>query len=225
MSVAYAIREPEAKATILLPTVTMSDTTMPLRFKKDRYTFADYLAWGDVDFWAEIIYGEIYMINTPVTAHQRICFELSRQIGNFLKGKPDIAEAFFAPYAVRLFPKSDNSDDIVLQPDIVVVCDPAKVGDYSCNGAPDLAVEILSPSTASHDRIFKRHQYLKAGVREYWIIDPVYKMIEVNILDATLGNNQYIATTYDHTETLPVSVLPGCEIDLSAVFWKGNKEK
>jgi Uma2 family endonuclease len=218
MSVAYAIREQEAQTTAMA-------AVMPLRFKKDHYTFADYLTWGDVDFWAEIIDGELYMLNTPVTAHQRICFELSGQLRDFLKKTPGIAEAFFAPYAVRLFPKPDNSDDVVLQPDIIVVCDPAKVDDYSCNGAPDLVVEILSPSTASHDRMFKRHQYLKAGVREYWIIDPVRKTVEVNILDTTSGEHQYVAVLYDNTETIAVSILPGCEISLPDVFWKKNKEK
>ncbi|MDR3303712.1 MAG: Uma2 family endonuclease, partial [Treponema sp.] len=113
MSVAYAIREPETAV------------ALPLRLQKARYTFADYVEWGDVDFWAEIIDGEMYMLGSPILAHQSISMDLSSQLYIFLKGKP--CKVYAAPCAVRLFPKEDGSDDMVLQPDIFVVCDPAKL--------------------------------------------------------------------------------------------------
>jgi Uma2 family endonuclease len=113
-----------------------------------------------------------------------------------------------------LNPKKDNSDDTVLEPDISVICDPSKLDARGCNGAPDLVIEILSPSTARHDRIVKFRKYQEAGVREYWTVDPDTKTVQVFILD----DGRYIASTYDDTDTAPISVLPGCEIKLSDVF-------
>jgi Uma2 family endonuclease len=78
----------------------------------------------------------------------------------------------------------------------------------------DLVIEILSPSTARHDRIVKFCKYQEAGVREYWIVDPDTKSVTVFIRN----DGQYIASTYDDTDTAPVSVLPGCEIKLADVF-------
>jgi Uma2 family endonuclease len=121
-----------------------------------------------------------------------------------------------APFAVRLFPKKDYSDDTVFEPDIVVVCDPSKLDDKSCNGAPDLVIEVISPSTAKYDRVLKFRKYQNAGVKEYWIVDPELKSVQVCILE----NNHYVMFVYDEDEDkkVPVSVLKGCEVDLQAVF-------
>jgi Uma2 family endonuclease len=115
---------------------------------------------------------------------------------------------------VRLFPREDQSDDTFVEPDIVVVCDSSKLDDKGCNGAPDLAVEILSPSTARYDRVVKFRKYLEAGVREYWVVNPEEKTVQVHILD----NGQYVTKTYDETDEAPVTVLPGCVIALPLVF-------
>jgi Uma2 family endonuclease len=74
------------------------------------------------------------------------------QLGNFLKGKP--CKAYAAPFGVRLFPQDDQSDDTLVEPDIVVICDRSKIDDRGCNGAPDLIIEILSPSTVRQDRLY-----------------------------------------------------------------------
>jgi Uma2 family endonuclease len=163
------------------------------------------------------------MMAPPVTRHQRVSGELFFYLKSYLTGKP--CEVFAAPFGVRLFPEKDHSDDTVVEPDILVVCDPSKIDERGCNGAPDLIIEILSPSTICKDRIFKFNKYLEAGVREYWIVDPDAKMVQVFILE----KDRYITTGYrvfnaDDPESklmsdmAPVTVLPGCTIDLKTVF-------
>jgi len=177
----------------------------------ENYTYADVLEW-DESVRAEIINGEVFMMSYPDTAHQEISGEIYTQIHNFLKGKT--CKAYAAPFGVRLFPKKNLSDDTFVLPDIVVVCDKTKLDKRGCNGAPDLIIEILSPSTASYDRIAKFRLYQKAGVREYWIVDGENRAIYVHVLK----NGHYSTTVYDETEEVPVSVLPGCTIPLKEIF-------
>jgi len=87
----------------------------------------------------------------------------------FLRGKP--CRVFYAPYDVRLFYREDESDDTVVQPDIMVICDKTRIGDEGCRGAPDLVIEILSPSNTALEMERKRVLYQRAGVREYWVVD------------------------------------------------------
>jgi Uma2 family endonuclease len=192
------------------------------QFLEGNYTYADYLEW-DEDFRAEIIGGKVYMMSPPLTVHQWVSGELFFQIKSFLKGKP--CKVFAAPFGVRLFPKEDHSDNTVVEPDIVVICDSSKVDERGCNGAPDLVIEILSPSTTRKDRLVKFNQYLDAGVREYWIVDPDAASVEVYILD----QGRFMASAYGivdpedplakyTSDKAPVSVLPGLEIDLKTVF-------
>ena len=190
------------------------------RTLKTHYTYADTLEW-DESFRAELIngeicpkYGEVNAMSGPSTMHQRISMRLSIKIGSFLEEKP--CEVFAAPYAVRLFPEPDLNDATVLEPDLLVICDPAKLDERSCNGAPDLVIEILSPTSSRNDLLRKFNLYLEAGVREYWLIDPENQLIAVHVLE----NGHYRSTTYDaKTAALaPVTVLPGLHIDLKALF-------
>jgi Uma2 family endonuclease len=133
---------------------------------------------------------------------------------------------FPAPYCVRLFPAADLSDDTVLQPDLSVICDPSKIDERGCNGAPDLIIEILSPSTSSKDKLIKFNLYLEAGVREYWVVDPEARLVEVHILD----KGRYVTSAYGISdpieerlrgyvsEVAPLTVLPGLSIDLKTIF-------
>jgi Uma2 family endonuclease len=175
------------------------------------YTYADVLEW-DESIRAEIIDGEVYMMATPARIHQKISMELSLQFASFLKGKP--CEVYSAPFDVRLFPKKDLSDTTVVVPDLLVVCDQSKLEDCGCVGAPDLIIEILSPSNIAHDTIRKFRKYLAAGVREYWIVNPELKTVDVHILDS----GRYVTTRYGETEDVPVTVLPWCTIKLRDVF-------
>jgi len=176
-----------------------------------RLTYADYASWDD-DNRYELIDGVVHAMSAPTANHQRVLLSLARKLGNYLDDKP--CEVFVAPFDVCIMGKGDD-DDTVVQPDVLVICDEVKLenGKY-CNGAPDLAIEILSPSTASLDRIKKLNKYLQAGVREYWIVDPEERNIVVNILD----NEEYIVSTYEETETIPVHVLEGFDIALTDIF-------
>jgi Uma2 family endonuclease len=146
------------------------------------------------------------------TYHQRISREISRQIANYLDGKP--CEVFSAPYDARLFYAEDESDDTVVQPDIMIVCDKNKLGKEGCRGAPDFVVEILSPSNTAIEMGRKFDLYLEAGVREYWVIDPENKGVKVYVFK----DNQILTWNYKSTGTVSVDVIPGLNIALEKVF-------
>ena len=178
--------------------------------KEERYTYSDYCSWDDGERW-ELINGVAYAISpAPTWIHQGILVELSGQIRNFLKGKP--CKVFVAPFDVRL--NADAGDDTVVQPDVVVICDRAKICGTGCVGAPDMVMEILSPSTSAHDRVLKLNLYQRSGIREYWIVDPESRTVSVNILD----NGRYYVRGYAESDAVPVHVLDGCTIILSDVF-------
>lgn len=180
------------------------------------YTYADVLSWGD-DIRAEIIFGELYMMAPPMRIHQEVSGNLFAQIYAFLSDKP--CKVYSAPFGVRLFEQdndSPNDVDTLVEPDITVVCDHSKLDKYGCKGVPDLIIEILSPSTARHDRFVKLNLYQRAKVREYWIVDPLNKTVEVCLPDE--NGRLSVTAVYSGEDTAKVAVLPGCEIDLSAVF-------
>ena len=124
------------------------------------YTYADYLTWDDGQRW-ELIYGRPYLMAQPSPEHQKINKLLLRHMDLYFEGKP--CEAYM-PIDVRLFPQGDDSDYVLVQPDISVICQPDQLDRRGCKGAPTLVVEILSPSTASHDFVRKMHVYREAGV-------------------------------------------------------------
>ena len=174
-----------------------------------KYTYEDYLACDD-DTRFELIDGVMYLMATPTRVHQQILGELYARLYNFLRGKP--CKVYFAPFSVRL--SVGEGRDTVLEPDLVVVCDKEKLDDRGCVGAPDMVVEILSPSTSKKDRTLKFNKYRQAGVRELWIVDPGDKTVTVYML----MNGEYTARAYDDSETVPVHILDGCSIDLPGVF-------
>ena len=178
---------------------------------KNSYTYADYLTWEGPERY-ELINGQSYMMASPSVVHQAILVELTLQFGNWLQGKP--CKVFPAPLDVRLFPKSDKSDETVVQPDLLVVCDKDKISKNSIDGAPDLVVEILSPSNIEKYLLLKFHYYLKAGVREYWVIDPKGKTVYVHCYD----NERFDSTMYKENDCVPVDVLPGLKIDFKEIW-------
>ena len=189
---------------------------MALPAEKTRYTFADVLSW-DEDERIEIIDGEAFMMATPSRIHQEISGELFRQLANFLEGKQ--CRVYPAPFGVRQFARDgDGPEDVdtLVEPDITVVCDPSKLDDIGCKGAPDLVMEILSPSTIRHDRLVKLNLYDQAGVLEYWIVDPQNRAVQVFRRDG--GAALRICEEYGHTQVAKVSVLDGCFLELSKVF-------
>jgi Uma2 family endonuclease len=150
------------------------------------------------------------MSPAPSRTHQGVSGNLHGQLFNFLKGK--FCKVYAAPFDVRL--DADKEDDTVVQPDITVVCDKSKLDDKGCKGAPDMVIEIISASSARMDRLIKLRLYRRAGVREYWIIDPETKTAQVYLLE----NGKYVVNAYDNTDAVPVHVLEGCTINLKEVF-------
>lgn len=187
---------------------------MPLP-QENRYTLADALAWNEQDR-IELIDGYPVMMAPPARAHQKAVMELSAQLHAYLKGKK--CEVYAAPFAVRLFERDgDRPEDVdtLVEPDVSVICDPSKLDDTGCKGAPDLVMEVLSPSTARHDRFTKFNLYQRAGVREYWIVDPAGKSVQMFVLE----DGHYAAKDFRSVgETARVNVLEDCTIDLSQVF-------
>ena len=188
---------------------------MAIPAEKARYTFADVLEWENGE-QAEIIDGEVTMMGTPSSMHQEISVELTRQLANYLEGKQ--CRVYHAPFAVRLFERAGDAPedvDTVVEPDLSVVCDKSKIDKRGCKGAPDLIIEILSPSTRQHDCLIKYNLYQQAGVKEYWIVDPDKKVVLVH----KLVDGQYHAPdAYTAEDSIPVGVLEDCAVDLTAVF-------
>ena len=178
------------------------------------HTYADYCSWPD-DVRYELIDGVAYAMGpAPVRRHQGILLELARQVANILEGSP--CRPYIAPFDVRL-PKTDEIDDevnTVVQPDLVVICDRAKLDDKGCRGAPDWVVEVLSPSTAGHDQILKRALYQRVGVREYWLVHPVDRIVTIYTLDA---GSYGAPDVRELVGTLAVGVLPEIVIDWERV--------
>jgi Uma2 family endonuclease len=144
----------------------MSD--LARKYEDGGYSYNEYLEIDDGKRY-EVIDGELYMMSSPSSIHQMIVMEMSRQIGNALYGKA--CTPFIAPMDVRLFYKEDGSDDIIVQPDIFVVCDRNKIGKNSINGAPDFVIEIVSPGNTAIEMSLKQLHYERSGVKEYWLID------------------------------------------------------
>ncbi len=187
---------------------------MPLP-QENRYTLADAMDWDEQER-IELIDGYPLMMAPPNRAHQDAVMELSAQLHAYLKGKK--CRVYPAPFAVRPFErKGDRPEyvDTLVEPDISVICDPSKLDDIGCAGAPDLVMEILSPSTERHDRFTKFNIYQRAGVREYWIVDPAARTAQVFVLE----DGRYAARDFGGAEDrLRVNVLEDCVIDLSQVF-------
>ncbi len=189
---------------------------MGLALRKEKhYTYADYLTWPD-DARYELIDGEAFlMAPAPLIEHQEVAGDVYHQLRNQLDGKP--CRPYIAPVDVRL-PRADEADaaiDTVVQPDVLVVCDPAKIDRRGVRGAPDWLLEVLSPSTAAHDQIAKRRTYERAGVREYWLVHPSDRTLTVYVLD----NGQYgRPEIYELKDATPIGVLPGVAIAWDALI-------
>lgn len=179
------------------------------------FTYADYCRWPDDERW-ELIDGQAYAMAAPGLAHQTVVGELFRQIANYLVGKP--CRTFVAPFDVRLPRRNERDEDTttVVQPDITVVCDPAKLDERGCRGAPDWVIEVLSPSTAAKDQIQKLAAYEQAGVREVWLVHPTDHVIIVYTLNADGGYGK--PAIHETTGSLPSGLFPELLVDWGLIF-------
>ncbi|GHV63379.1 hypothetical protein AGMMS49587_13230 [Spirochaetia bacterium] len=191
----------------------MSDLVPKKEENGRHFTYADYRQWGLKEGERyELVKGVAYAMAGPNDAHQAISGEIFRQIANYLHGKP--CKVRNAPYDVRLFFEEDESDDTVVQPDISVICDPRKLGSEGCRGAPNLVIEILSPSNSSVEYLRKLNLYLKAGVREFWAVSPDDKTVQVSIFEEGVSAWK----TYEAGTVLPSVAIEGLSVNLSDVF-------
>ncbi len=180
------------------------------------YSYADYLTW-EFEERVELIKGKIFRfgITAPKRNHQKISVVVSVNFYSFLKGLP--WEIYCAPFDVRLPVKSKRNEDIdtVVQPDICVICDPAKLDDAGCIGAPDLIVEILSPGNNRKELRNKYEVYEESGVREYWIIHPDEQTIMIYTLIEVKYQPSRLFTSGDIVES---KCIEGFRLDLEEVF-------
>ncbi len=181
----------------------------------DLHTYGEYLTWPE-DVRYELIDGVAYMMSpAPTLDHQDFAGDIFRQLANALQDRP--CRVFVAPVDVRL-PKADEADettDTVVQPDVLVVCDAAKLDRRGVRGAPDLVVEVLSPSTAGHDQVKKRRVYERAGVREYWLVHPYDRVVTVyTLVDGEYGK----PAVAELSEPTQVGVLEDVSIDWSGLL-------
>ncbi len=182
----------------------------------ERYSYADYLNWFDKKR-RELIDGFANLMSAPLRKHQKISMQISMEISYYLKHKK--CEIYSAPFDVRLPKNGETEDDKiynVVQPDIVVVCDPKKLDRRGCVGAPDLIVEILSPSTSKRDLKDKYFLYEESGVTEYWVAYPEMSSIHVFMLNK---NNKYEQKAiYVQDDKISPSMFPDLKIDINEIF-------
>jgi Uma2 family endonuclease len=179
------------------------------------YTYGDYVAWGDDERW-ELIEGEAYNISpAPRNSHQTILGNLHFQFYGYLKGKK--CQVKIAAFDVLLPEKNEANEDVmtVVQPDLLIVCDPKKVHEFGLRGAPDIAIEILSESTMRKDQTVKKKLYEKHGVKEYWIVYPHEKIVQLFRLK---GKKYLEPEIYATQDKIPVKLLGRFSVDLKEVF-------
>jgi Uma2 family endonuclease len=180
------------------------------------YSYADYLTW-QMEEVVELIKGKIFKkaAAAPKRIHQRISAKLLTRLYVFLEGKP--CQVYDAPFDVR-FPKASKEDDQILdvvQPDICVICDPEKLDDRGCIGAPDLIIEILSPSNSKTELKHKFELYESNGVLEYWIIHAETQ----DLLIYTLTNGKYVPSRlFTSGDVVESQAIEGFILDLEEFF-------
>ena len=171
------------------------------------YTEEDYYNLPE-NVRAELIDGQIYYMAAPSRVHQKILNAVNNTIFNYIRSKDGLCEVYPAPFAVKLFSEDDKN---VVEPDISVICDPNKLTDRGCTGAPDWIVEIISPSNSSHDYIRKLNLYADAGVREYWIVNPIDQSVWVYFLE----QDKFKATAYAFQDKIKVNIFDALWIDFT----------
>jgi len=184
--------------------------------KKQKYSYADYLGWNDGKRY-QLINGRKVMPPAPLTEHQVIHSILFGHLWNFVKSKNKPCLVLSAPIDVRLCESfSDSQCHNVFQPDIVVVCDKNKMDRRGILGAPEMVIEILSPTTAKDDLIDKYKVYEQYGVREYWIVSPEYRTITVYLNENSRFQQRGI---YAEGDQIPVKLFNDeLKIPVSEVF-------
>jgi Uma2 family endonuclease len=193
-------------------TKTRDPAMLPLP-EKERYTYTDYVQLPEGAPY-ELIHGELLMSPSPSTVHQRILRRLARALDAFIE-QDGHGEILFAPMDVRL------SEEDTVQPDLIFIAADRRdlIGEQAIEGAPDLIVEILSPSTAYRDLTIKKRLYEEHGVNEYWIVDPEQQTVEVfELADGRFMQHARVV----EKGTAASKRLDGFQIDLTDLFQRAN---
>lgn len=185
------------------------------------YSYADYLKWT-FEERVELIRGKIFkMAAAPLRCHQAVLVSLSTEIQRYLKGQP--CKLYVAPFDVRLTRKPDAPDDeveSVVQPDLSIICDPSRLDERGCKGAPDLIAEILSPSTSKKDIEIKYGLYEESGVKEYLILFPGEGMLDQYVLNTS--EKYELKHRYYRNESFSPQLFPDLRINLTEIFDDDN---
>lgn len=175
--------------------------------QKQVYTESDYYALPE-EVRAELIDSQlIYNQAAPSRVHQKILNAVNNTIYNYIKSKGGPCEVYPAPFAVKLF----EDRETIVEPDISVICDRDKLTDRGCTGAPDWIIEIVSPGNSSHDYLRKLNLYADAGVREYWIVNPMKRSVLVYYLEET----KFEVSAYTFQDKVKTNIYGDLEIDFS----------
>lgn len=179
------------------------------------YTYEDYLKF-DFDYMVELIRGFIYKMSpAPTTIHQKVAGNFHIIFGNHFKKHK--CQLFIAPTDVVLpvYNTKRKQSNTVVQPDIVIVCDQSKITEKAIIGVPDFILEVISPHTSKKDIKYKYAVYEECGVREYWIVYPMDKLVEVLLL----VDGKYVRKElYTREETATLCTFSGVKVDLKEVF-------
>lgn len=176
--------------------------------QKRGYTVDDIYALPDSER-AELIDGQLYMMAPPSTSHQRISHILAWEIENHIRHQKGDYMVFTAPFAVFLNEDRHN----YVEPDISVICNKSKLDEHGCKGAPDWVIEITSPSTSRIDYGVKLFKYRMAGVREYWIVNPLKQTVTVYDFEHEEKTDQY-----SFMDTIPVCIYDDLNINLTQLL-------
>ncbi|MCB6992974.1 Uma2 family endonuclease [bacterium 210820-DFI.6.37] len=177
-----------------------------LEKKQGTYTMEDYYALPD-DARAELIDGVLIFMDAPTVTHQSVIGDLYYFIRHYIKTKKGPCKVLLSPLEVRL-----NEDDrTILQPDLVILCDPKKNDGRRINGAPDFIAEVVSSSSRKRDYLIKLNKYWTAGVKEYWIIDPKKQTVTVYRFQGS--EDDFQLNTYTFQDTIPLGLYEDCAID------------
>lgn len=176
------------------------------------YTYADYLLWKFKER-IELFKGKIFKMSpAPARIHQKILLNITRIFDDFFKNNP--CELYFAPFDVR-FPNEKGEILTVVQPDLCIICDLTKLDDRGCVGAPDLIVEILSPGNSKKEMDNKFSIYEEFGVKEYWLVHPIDKMVQVFVLE----NGKYIGLKpFTEGQIITAKIFPELRFSVDDIF-------
>ncbi len=176
------------------------------------YTADDYFDTPE-DARMELIDGQFYDMAPPSRKHQTLVGELFAAIRDYIKNKGGSCRVYLGPFGVQL----NENEDTVLEPDISVICDPKKLTDRGCVGAPDWIIEVVSPSDPARDYIKKLQKYLSAGVREYWIVDPASKTITVYNPSKNTPSSMLLPEQYTFNDIIKAGIYDDLSIDFSEI--------